>query len=87
MNIVQERHGIDLVVETRDKVFFGRFDGKVNDLLLLKDVLEEEIGEGLEREELIKGLARHGFAREAEFKAVVQAEILRIRRLDQLADD
>ena len=84
MNITKERHGIDLVIETHDKVFFGRYDGQMADTVLLKDVLEQQMEEGEEREELIRGLVREGFPREEQFRAVAQLGILRIRRLDEV---
>ena len=84
MSITDAQHGSELVVETRDKIFMGRYDGEVLDTVVLKEAMEHAIEEGQEREGLIRELAKVGFPREEDFRAVAALEILRIRRLEEV---
>ena len=85
MKITDAREGTDLVVETQDKVFFGRYEGQISDTILLKDAMEQPIEEGEDRERMIQELARAGFPREESFRAIASLEILRIRLLADVA--
>ncbi len=87
MSITDAQHGSELVVETRDKIFIGRYEGEMCDTVLLKEAMEHAIEEGQEREDLIRELAESGFPREEDFRAVAALEILRIRRLEEVLAD
>ena len=62
MNIHEAPHGINLVVETPDVVYIGRFDNTNGFEVLMHDCAVHRIDEGEDTEAYVKQTAKYGVA-------------------------
>ena len=84
MQIHEAQHGINLVVETNDTVFIGRFDQTNGFQALLHDCAIHAIGEGEDGEEFVRTAAKYGFAVDQRDVMVDVATIQRVRVLGDI---
>ncbi|MCZ6596647.1 MAG: hypothetical protein O7B99_03310 [Planctomycetota bacterium] len=87
MNIREAPHGINLVVETKDVIYVGRFDESNGFQVLMHDCDVHPLQEGEDTEEYIRNIAKYGVAvnhRDITFDAV---GITRVRLLGDIAKD
>lgn len=83
MQIHQAQHGINLVVETGDTVYIGRFDQTNAFQALLHDCAIHPIAAGEDPEDFVRSAARYGFAVD---RRDVQIDVAGIRRVRVLGD-
>ena len=84
MSITSVARGINLVVETPKRVYFGRFSKTERGRICLKRAAMAEIAEGAERERVIRRAARYGFVRDYDDLSFYEGSILRVRALGEI---
>lgn len=60
MNIAQAPHGINLVVETGDTIYIGRFDSSNGFQVLMHDCCVHPIADGEDTEAFVRQTAKYG---------------------------
>lgn len=83
MNIQDAPHGINLVVETGDTIYLGRFDNTNGFQALLHDVAVHPVEPGEDGEAYVKQCAKYGFAVD---QRDVMLDVGQIRRVRLLGD-
>ena len=81
MNIHQAPHGINLVVETDDTVYIGRFDSVNGFQVLMHDCSVHAVASGEDPEEFIRQTAKYGVAVDERDVAFDAARVQRVRVL------
>ena len=81
MHIHEAQHGINLVVETNDTVYIGRFDQTNGFQALLHDCAIHAVAAGEDPEEFVRSSAKYGFAVDQRDVMVDVAAIQRVRVL------
>ena len=84
MSITSVARGINLVVETPRHVYFGRLAKAERGRVSLKSAAMTEIGEGEERERVIRQTALYGFASMHEDISLDEGSVLRVRALGEV---
>lgn len=84
MNIAQAPHGINLVVETKDMVYIGRFDTTTGFEVLMHDVAAHPISERNSGEDFIRQTAKYGIQVEHRDLVFPSQGICRIRKLGDI---
>ena len=84
MSITQAPNGVTVVVETRERVYFGRLAGQKDGSVALKRVAVAALAPGLQREKIIRRTARFGFPAEHDVVAVEPHAITSMRRLGEV---
>lgn len=73
MELTEAHHGINLVVETNDKIYIGRFDNSNGFQILMHDCAIHTIQKREDADEFVKTTAKYGVAvdeRDVLFDAV-----------------
>lgn len=83
MQIHQAQHGINLVIETDDTVYIGRFDQSNGFQALLHDCAIHKVAAGEDPEPFVRTAARYGFAVD---RRDVRVDVGAIRRVRVLGD-
>ena len=84
MNIAQAPHGINLVVETKEMVYIGRFDTTNGFQVLMHDVAAHSISECSSGEDFIRQTAKYGIPVEHHDLVFPAQGICRVRRLGDI---
>ena len=87
MQIHQAQHGINLVVETDDTVYIGRFDQTNGFQALLHDCAIHPVAAGEDSEAFVRTCARYGFAVDKRDVMVDVGAIRRVRVLGEVPKD
>ncbi len=84
MSIAQVPNGITLVVETQERVYFGRLDSTREGGVSLKQAAMAQVAPGDQRERAIRRTAKFGFPAEHDEVVLAQDQITRVRRLGEV---
>ena len=84
MQIHEAQHGINLVVETTDSVYIGRFDQTNGFQALFHDCAIHPIRSKEDAEDFVKTSAKYGFAVDQRDVMVDVATIQRVRVLGDI---
>lgn len=87
MQIHEAPHGINLVVETKDIVYIGRFDSTNGFQVLMHDCSVHPIAEGEDTEEFIKQTAKYGVAVDQKDIRFDAHAVTRVRVLGDIPKD
>jgi hypothetical protein len=77
-------HGINLVVETDEVVYIGRFDNSNGFQVLMHDCAIHPIAPGEDTEAFVKQTARYGVAVDRRDVVVDALKVRRVRRLGEI---
>jgi hypothetical protein len=83
MSIAQAPNGVTVVVETRERVFFGRLAAG-NGSIALKRAAVATLAPGEHRERAIRRAARFGFPADHEILQLEPSAITALRRLGEI---
>lgn len=83
MNIQDVPHGLNVVIETQDRVVIGRFDSTTGFTALLHDVDVHPVQPGVDPEPYIRETALYGVDVKARD---LEVDVLEIRRIRLLRD-
>ena len=84
MNIAQAPHGINLVVETPEMIYIGRFDQTNGFEVLMHDAATHPINDGSDTEDFIRQTAKYGIPVEHRDIVFPSTGITRVRRLGDI---
>ena len=84
MQLTEEHHGINLVVETTDKIYIGRFDNSNGFQVLMHDCAIHPIAGGEEAEEFVRNTAKYGVAVDQRDVVFDAASIKNVRVLGDI---
>ncbi len=84
MSIAQAPNGITLVVETKERVYFGRLDAAQGGGIALKKAAVAALAPGEQRERVIRRTALFGFSADLENVALQPDAITCVRRLGEV---
>lgn len=84
MHFSEEMHGINLVVETDEVVYIGRFDNSNGFQVLMHDCAIHPIAPGEDTEAFVKQTARYGVAVDRRDVVVDALKVRRVRRLGEI---
>jgi hypothetical protein len=84
MSITSVARGINLVVETPRRVYFGRLSKTERGRVCLKRAAMAEVDEGAEREAFIRKTARYGFASQHDDLSFDEDCVVRVRPLGEV---
>jgi len=87
MQIHDAPHGINLVVETPDTLYIGRFDQTNGFQVLMHDCAIHPIGDGEETEGVVKNAAKYGFAVDQRDVVFDASRVRRVRILGEIPKD
>ena len=87
MNIQEAPHGINLVIETKDAVYIGRFDESNGFQVLMHDCDVHSLQEGENAEEHIRNTAKYGVAVNHKNVTFDAAGITQVRLLGDIPKD
>ena len=87
MELTEQHHGINLVIETPDKIYIGRFDNSNGFQVLMHDCAIHSVSDDAATEEFVRNTAKYGVEvheRDVVFDAV---GITRVRVLGDVSKD
>ncbi len=84
MELTEAHHGINLVIETPDKVYIGRFDNSNGFQVLMHDCSIHAIETPENAEEHVRNTAKYGVAVDQRDVVVDAAAIQRVRVLGDI---
>ncbi len=84
MNIAQAPHGINLVVETSEMVYIGRFDQTNGFEVLMHDAAAHPLKEAADSEDFIRQTAKYGIPVEHRDLVFPSVGIRRVRKLGDI---
>jgi len=87
MEIHEAPHGINLVVETPDIVYIGRFDETNRFQVLMHDCSVHRIESAEETEAFVKNAAKYGIAVDQRDVAFDATQVQRVRILGEIPKD
>jgi hypothetical protein len=77
-------HGINLVVETRDALYVGRFDHTDGFRVVMRDCAIRPVGSPAEDEAFVRATARYGVPVDRREVVLDAASVGRVRRLGDI---
>jgi hypothetical protein len=87
MQLTEAHHGINLVVETGDTIYIGRFDNSNGFQVLMHDCSIHPIDGAEEAEEFVRNTAKYGVAVDQRDVVFDAAAIKRVRLLGDIPKD
>lgn len=87
MRIHEAPHGINLVVETADTVYIGRFDSTNGFQVLMHDCCVHAVREGEDVEAFVRQTAKYGVAVDQRDVVFDAQQVRRVRRLGDVSQD
>ena len=87
MQLSEAPHGINLVIETADKVYIGRFDNSNGFQVLMHDCAIHTVSSDEEAVEFVRNTAKYGVAVDQRDVVFDASAVRRVRALGDIPQD